>query len=217
MFNFFGRSCGCGQCGCRENLCRNRCNGCGLTPETVGCETGACCPVCPFPAVPDIAPYTVVFNGGNGNAAALTSADGAATDFAITGTGSTSVVYAPFSSAATLSPAEQASAFALPATGTLFYFNASFVMSAPPSATNAAIYAALMYAPKGSNVYSLVPGSTITLASGLTSSAPSGSVYTGAAKLCLPVADGRIAVACFVTDNVSAEITGYLSGTLSVK
>ncbi len=217
MFNFFGRSCGCRQgCGCSVNKC-----GCGCCREMTECETMedcSCCPVCPpIVTVPNVAPYTVVFNGGSGNAAVLTAASGASTDFAITGTGNTSIVYEPFSSVVTLSPAEQASAFVLPATGTVYYFNASFVLSAQPVATNATIYAALMTAPKGSDVYSLVPGSTVTLASGLTSATPSGSVYSGAAKLCLPVTDGRIAVVCFVTDNTSATITGYLSGTLSVK
>lgn len=228
MFNLFGRNRGCGQgCGCSNNGCGSRsrgCNrscGCDCCQEMTDCEMIAdcpCCPVCPpVVTVPDIAPYTVVFNGGSGNAAALTATSGASTNFAIVGTGNTAIKYTPFSSTVTLSPAEQASAFVLPATGTLYYLNASFILSAAPVATNATIYAALMTAPVDSDIYSLVPGSTITLASGLTSATPSGSVYTGAAKLCLPVGSERIAVVCFVTDNTSATVTGYLSGTMSIR
>ena len=227
MFNLFGRNRGCGQgCGCSSGCgnCNNGCGcsgGCDCCRDMADCEVIGdcpCCPVCPpVVTVPDVAPYTVVFNGGSGNAAALTATSGASTNFAIVGTGNTALKYAPFSSTVTLSPAEQASAFVLPATGTLYYFNASFILSATPTATNATVYAALMTAPKGSSTYSLVPGSTITLASGLTSATPSGSVYSGSAKLCLPVTDERIAVVCFVTDNTSATVTGYLSGTLSVR
>ena len=162
-----------------------------------------------------MSPAVIMFGSGTGNAVQLTADAAGSTDVVIVGTNGFVTKYVPFASQITLTPTEQAATLLLPAPTVLKYFSASMTLSAQSASSSATVYAALLEAPASSDVFSLVPGSTIALASGITPSLPVGSTIACAAKLCRPVA-GKLAVALFAYDVAPATLTGYVQASVFV-
>ena len=229
LFDFFGRrNCGCG-CGDAlvptpyDTAVPSPLIPAAVTPDCAcgnggsTCGNGCACNIpCRCACPPDMPPAALMFGSGTGTAVQLTADASGSTNTVIVGMNGSVTKYTPFASQITLTPAEQAAAFLLPAPVCLKYFTASLVLSAQPAASSAAVYAALLAAPVGSDVFSLVPGSTITLASGVTSALPVGSTLTGAARLCRTVC-GKLAVALFAYDVSPATVTGYVQGSAFIR
>lgn len=197
--------------GCSGQSARGCCGG-----QSARAVCGSCCPmprVCACP--PAMSPSVIMFGSGTGNAVQLTADAAGSTDVVIVGTNGFVTKYVPFASQITLTPTEQAATLLLPAPTVLKYFSASMTLSAQSASSSATVYAALLEAPANSDVFSLVPGSTIALASGITPSLPVGSTIACAAKLCRPVA-GKLAVALFAYDVAPATLTGYVQASVFV-
>ena len=181
----------------RRNCCRPQCGECCGLPESCGCEC--------FPA------RVVSFGSGVGNALTLTADAGAGTNTAVIGACGAVVKYAPPDSFVALTAAEQAAAFILGSAAVVGCFSASMIISAPPESSSAAVYAALFSAPPGSDVFGLVPGSTLVLASGVAPGTPVGSVFSASVRMNARVC-GKLAVMMFTTDVAPSVITGYAQG-----
>ena len=177
---------------------------------------GDCCILPCRTGCADLPPHVLHFTSGTGSGVQLTANAGASTNFVIVGAGGAVTKFEPFASSVTLTAAEQAAAFFLPNRVRIRCFTASMIISAPVTGSSVTLYAALLSAPYNSDTFGLVPGSTIVLASGLTSALPVGSILTASASLCTS-ASGKLAVALFTSDVSSSTLTGYVQGSIFVK
>ncbi len=214
LFDFFGRRnvCGC-DCPpeCPAPYERNT-----LPPATPVPQEICCCPMPRKCCCPPALPPSVLLTSGTGSAPQLTADAGASTNFAVIGTGGAIIKYAPISPSVTLTPAEQAAAVVLPSPAVIRSLSVSMTLSAAVTASSASVYAALLSATTDSDVFGIVPGSTVVLASGLTSATPAGSTLTGYVSLCACVT-GKLALAVFATDVTAASITGYVQGMIGIR
>lgn len=172
---------------------------------------------CPVPCrrCADMPPRTIGLSSGTGSAVQLTANAGAPTDFVIVGSGGAVTKYAPPAPLVTLTPDEQSAAFVLPEPSVVRCFSVAFTLSAQPTSSSAALYAALLAAPLDSDEYGLVPGSTMMLAPALTPALPAGTTLAASVPLCARV-PAKLAAVLFAADPSPATVTGHVSGSIYI-
>lgn len=178
-------------------------------------------PIPPEPPVPVLTdPITVLVSGGSTVGGLTTTATGATANAMYVGMGSTAIGSA-FSSPVALTPTIASLAFTLPSNGRLTSFTANFLPAASPvGLTNATVYAALMADFTGNGSFVLVPGSTLSVATGVNGTTAGGTPFSATKTVNAPLGAGtRLIVVYYLADNgatAAGTLIGYANASYTV-